>query len=57
MIFTEVEAEVNIIYLRTIDPYIKRNESRQLFLKNGIKHYMCFCKFLWKQIIYEYCKD
>jgi hypothetical protein len=25
MIFTETEAEVNIIYLGTIDPYINRN--------------------------------
>ena len=31
MIFTEAEAEVNIIYLGTIDPYINRNESQQLF--------------------------
>jgi len=28
MIFTEAEAEVNIIYLGTIDPYINRNESQ-----------------------------
>jgi hypothetical protein len=26
--FTEVEAEVNIIYLGTIDPFINRNESQ-----------------------------
>jgi hypothetical protein len=31
MIFTEAEAEVNIIYLGTIDPYINRNESQYLF--------------------------
>ena len=31
MIFTEAEAEVNIIYLGTIDPYINRNESQKLF--------------------------
>ena len=28
MIFTEDEAEVNIIYLGTIDPYNNRNESQ-----------------------------
>jgi hypothetical protein len=28
MIFTEAEAEVNIIYLGTIHPYINRNESQ-----------------------------
>jgi hypothetical protein len=27
MIFTEAEAEVNIIYLGTIDPFINRNEN------------------------------
>jgi hypothetical protein len=31
MIFTEAEAEFNIIYLGTIDPSINRNESQQLF--------------------------
>jgi len=28
MIFTEAEAEVNIIHLGTIDPYINRNKSQ-----------------------------
>ena len=28
MIFTEAEAEVNIIYLGTIDPFINRNENQ-----------------------------
>ena len=30
-IFTEAAAEVNIIYLGVIDPYINRNESQSLF--------------------------
>jgi len=28
MIFTEAKAEVNIIFLGTIDPYINRNSSQ-----------------------------
>jgi hypothetical protein len=31
MIFTEAEAEFNIIYLGMIDPSINRNEIQQLF--------------------------
>jgi hypothetical protein len=31
MIFTEAEAEVNIIYLGTRDPYINLNTSQQLY--------------------------
>jgi hypothetical protein len=30
-IFTEAAAEVNIIHLGVIDPYINRNESQSLF--------------------------
>jgi hypothetical protein len=53
MIFAEAEAEVNIIHLGMIDPYINRNESVivllyetvinvpwGMVLKTGIKLYM-----------------
>ena len=36
MIFTEAEAEVNIIYLGMIDPYINRNESKYMLYKTVI---------------------
>jgi hypothetical protein len=36
MIFTKAEAEVNIIYLGMIDPYINRNESQYMLYKTVI---------------------
>jgi len=41
MLFTEAKAEVNIVYLGTIDPYITRNESEILYRINTLSnHYL-----------------